>query len=92
LRQVEFASELERKTMARLTIQQAQAEAKWRWGGLLSRGYARFTETLKRPFQVGTNFFGSIRIRGQGTSWEGAFSDADKTTNGDKTDRKPRKE
>jgi hypothetical protein len=67
--------------MSRLTIQQAEVEAKWRWGGLFSRGFARHSETLKRPFQVGTIRFGSIRIRGQGTSWEGAFSDAARLTN-----------
>jgi hypothetical protein len=67
--------------MSRLTIQQAEAEARWRWGNLFSRGFARYSETLKRPFQVGTIRFGSVRIRGQGTSWEGAFSDAAKLTN-----------
>ena len=68
--------------MSRLTIQQAEAEAKWRWGRLfVLRGFARYDETLKRPFQVGTISFGSVRIRGQGTSWEGAFSDADRQTN-----------
>jgi len=68
--------------MSRLTIQQAEAEAKWRWGHLfVVRGFARYDETLKRPFQVGTISFGSVRIRGQGTSWEGAFSDAARQTN-----------
>jgi hypothetical protein len=67
--------------MSRLTIQQAEAEARWRWGSLFVRGFARYDETLKRPFQVGTVCFGSVRIRGQGTSWEGAFSDAAKLTN-----------
>jgi len=67
--------------MKRLTIQQAEAEAKWRWGSLLVRGFARYDDTLKRPFQVGTVCFGSVRIRGQGTSWEGAFSDAARQTN-----------
>jgi hypothetical protein len=67
--------------MNRLTIQQAEAEAKWRWGNLFVRGFARYDETLKRPFQVGTICFGSVRIHGQGTSWEGAFSDAARQTN-----------
>lgn len=67
--------------MRRLTIQQAEAEAKWRWGSLFVRGFARCDETLKRAFQVGTSFFGSVRVRGQGTSWEGAFSDAARQTN-----------
>lgn len=67
--------------MSRLTIQQAEAEARWRWGSLFVRGFARYDETLKRPFQVGTICFGSVRIRGQGTSWEGAFSDAARLTN-----------
>jgi hypothetical protein len=68
--------------MSRLTIQQAEAEAKWRWGHLfVVRGFARYDETLKRPFLVGTISFGSVRIRGRGTSWEGAFSDAARQTN-----------
>jgi hypothetical protein len=67
--------------MRRLTIQQAEAEAKWRWGSLFVRGFARCDETLKRAFQVGTRCFGSVRIRGQGSSWEGAFSDAARQTN-----------
>ena len=67
--------------MSRLTIQQAEAEARWRWGSLFVRGFARYDETLKRPFQVGTVCFGSVRMRGQGTSWEGAFSDAARQTN-----------
>lgn len=67
--------------MTRLTIQQAEAEAKWRWGSFFVQGFARCDETLKRAFQVGTRCFGSIRIRGQGTSWEGAFSDAARQTN-----------
>lgn len=67
--------------MSRLTIQQAEAEARWRWGNLLSRGFARYDETLKRPFLVGTVRFGSVRVRGQGSSWEGAFSDAVRQTN-----------
>jgi hypothetical protein len=69
------------RAMNRLTIQQAEVEARWRWGNLLVRGFARFDESLKRPFQVGTILFGKITIRGQGASWEGAFSDAAKQTN-----------
>jgi hypothetical protein len=67
--------------MSRLTIQQAEAEARWRWGSLFVRGFAHYDASLKRPFQVGTICFGSVRIRGQGTSWEGAFSDAARQTN-----------
>ena len=67
--------------MSRLTIQQAEAEARWRWGSLFVRGFARYDATLKRPFQVGTICFGTVRIRGQGVSWEGAFSDAARQTN-----------
>ena len=67
--------------MSRLTIQQAEAEARWRWGNLFVKGFARYDETVKRPFHVGTRFFGSVRIRGQGASWEGAFSDAARQTN-----------
>jgi len=75
--------------MSGLTIQQAEAEAKWRWGGLFTRGLARYSAALKRPFQVGTRFFGSVRIRGEGASWEGAFSDAARTTNGEQPTRRP---
>lgn len=64
-----------------LTIDQAEAEAKWRWGSLLERGFARYSSTLKKPFEVGTKFFGKIRIRGQGNSWEAAFGNADTETN-----------
>jgi hypothetical protein len=67
--------------MSRLTIQQAESEARWRWGSLFVRGLARYDEALKRPFQVGTICFGSVRIHGQGTSWEGAFTDAARLTN-----------
>ena len=50
-------------------------------GSLFVRGFARYDETLKRPFQVGTICFGSVRIRGQGASWEGAFNDGARQTN-----------
>lgn len=64
-----------------LTIHQAEAEAKWRWGSLLERGFARYSSTLKKPFEVGTKFFGTIKIRGKGNSWEAAFGNADTDTN-----------
>lgn len=68
-----------------LTIHQAESEAKWRWGNLLERGFARYSSTLKKPFEVGTKSFGRIKIRGKGNSWENAFSNADTETN----DKKP---
>jgi len=64
-----------------LTVYQAEAEARWRWGSLLARAFARYTSKLRRPFQVGTKTFGVTTIRGDGTSWEGAFHDADNRTN-----------
>jgi hypothetical protein len=70
-----------------LTIHQAEAEARWRWGGLLSRGFARIKENGRQPFEVGTIRFGSIRIRGEGTSWESAFGNASRRSNGDKPKR-----
>jgi hypothetical protein len=73
--------------MRALTIEQAEAEARWRWGGLFERGFARYTSALRKPFEVGTKHFGSIKVRGQGTSWEGAFSDADTMTNVKKSPR-----
>ena len=72
--------------MTSLTIQQAEAEARWRWGSLLERGFARSSSALRRPFEVGTKFFGTIKIRGQGNSWDAAFNNADTQTN-DKTSR-----
>jgi hypothetical protein len=71
----------EEKAMKPLTFNQAESEARWRWGGLFTRGVARYSSALRRPFEVGTKLFGSIKIRGQGTSWEGAFSNADTLTN-----------
>ena len=67
--------------MSRLTVQQAEREAKWRWGGLLSKGVARFVQNERLPFEVGTSFLGSVRIRGKGSSWEGAFQNAATQTN-----------
>jgi hypothetical protein len=67
-----------------LTVNQAEAEARWRWGGLFARGVARYSSLLKQPFQVGTKLFGAVTIRGQGTSWEGAFRNAADKTNGPK--------
>jgi hypothetical protein len=64
-----------------LTIFQAEAEARWRWSGLTVRAFARYTGKPRRPFQVGTKRFGVTTIRGEGESWEGAFSDADRRTN-----------
>jgi hypothetical protein len=72
--------------MKSLTIQQAESEARWRWGSLLERGFARYSSALRKPFEVGTKLFGTIKIRGQGNSWEAAFSNADTLTN-DKTPR-----
>lgn len=68
-----------------LTIHQAEAEAKWRWGGLLDRGFARYSSALKKPFEVGTKSFGTIKIRGKGNSWEAAFGNADNETNDKKS-------
>lgn len=64
-----------------LTINQAEAEARWRWGGILERGFAQYKGAESKPFQVGTKRFGRVTIRGKGTSWEGAFGNADKETN-----------
>jgi hypothetical protein len=67
-----------------LTVNQAESEARWRWGGLFSRGFARYSSGERRPFEVGTKSFGSVTIRGRGSSWEAAFHDADAATNGKK--------
>lgn len=65
-----------------LTVFEAEAEARWRWGGLLTRGLARYRPGARKPFEVGVRpRFGSIEIRGRGASWEAAFSDADTLTN-----------
>ena len=70
-----------------LTVYEAESEARWRWGSLFARGFARYSGKLSRPFEVGTKLFGSIQIRGRGTSWEGAFRQADTLTN----EKKPQK-
>ena len=64
-----------------LTVQQAEAEARWRWGGLLTRGVAQHSSELRLPFEVGTNLFGTVTIRGRGNSWESAFRNAADQTN-----------
>ncbi len=64
-----------------LTFSQAESEARWRWGGMFERAFARYKSTERKPFQVGTKLFGKIKVRGQGTSWEGAFGNADRETN-----------
>jgi|ERR1700730_16517459 hypothetical protein len=59
-----------------LTVHEAEREARWRWGGVLGRGFARYTRELRLPFEVGIKRFKTIKIRGQGSSWEGAFANA----------------
>jgi hypothetical protein len=59
-----------------LTVFDAEAEARWRWGGLFTQGFARYSSGQRRPFEVGTKRFGSIKIHGRGPSWEAAFSNA----------------
>jgi hypothetical protein len=66
-----------------LTIFQAEAEAGFRWGGLLARGFARHSSNLRLPFEVGIKRLGKIIIRGRGTSWESAFRSAADQTNAD---------
>ncbi len=63
-----------------LTVHQAEQEARWRWGGLFARGFARHSR--ERQFEVGTKRFGKVSVRGRGNSWEGAFANADGLTNG----------
>ena len=68
--------------MKPLTVFEAEAEARWRWGGLFSRGVARYSGGNRHPFEVGLKpRFGPIQIRGRGASWEAAFSNADNLTN-----------
>ncbi|HSP94269.1 MAG TPA: hypothetical protein VLU06_06935 [Thermoanaerobaculia bacterium] len=67
--------------MKPLTVFEAEAEARFRWGGLLARGFARYSPGMRKPFEVGTKRLGSINVRGRGTSWEAAFHDADTLTN-----------
>jgi len=65
-----------------LSFDQARAEAQWRWGGLLSRGFARYDQQNRSaPYQVGTRRFGSVKIRGEGSTWEYAFRDASNRAN-----------
>jgi hypothetical protein len=64
-----------------LTVFEAEAEARFRWGNLFVRGFARYTSGLRKPFEVGSKQFGSVNVRGRGTSWEGAFGNADILTN-----------
>lgn len=64
-----------------LTVQQAEAEARWRWGGFLTRGVAQHSSEHRFPFEVGTNLFGTVKIRGRGNSWESAFRNAADQTN-----------
>jgi hypothetical protein len=68
--------------MKPLTMEGAEAEARWRWGSLLllQRGFARYSGSMRR-YEVGTKRLGSITIRGQGASWEKAFANADTQTN-----------
>jgi hypothetical protein len=67
--------------MRPLTVFDAEAEARWRWGGLLVRGFARYASGKRLPYEVGTKQFGSVKIRGRGSSWESAFRNADTLTN-----------
>ena len=64
--------------MKSLTIYEAEAEARWRWGGLLKRGFARQSGAQRRSYEVGTKSFGSVTILGTGSSWENAFGNADR--------------
>jgi hypothetical protein len=66
-----------------MTIFQAESEARFRWGGILVRGFARHSANLRLPFEVGIKRFGKIIIRGRGTSWESAFRSAADQTNTD---------
>jgi hypothetical protein len=62
--------------MKQLSVFDAEAEARWRWGGLFTRGFARYSAGQRKPFEVGTRRFGSVKIRGRGASWEDAFRNA----------------
>ena len=72
-----------------LSYQQAESEARWRWGGLFSRGFVRYDPQSRQPFQVGTKRFGTVIVRGEGTSWESAFGNAARKSNGDKPGAPP---
>ena len=67
--------------MRPLTVFEAEAEARFRWGSLFARGFARYSPGMRKPFEVGVKRFGSVEIRGRGSSWEAAFHDADILTN-----------
>ena len=62
--------------MRQLTVFDAESEARWRWGGLFTQGFARYSAGQRSPFQVGTRRFGSVKIHGRGPSWEAAFRNA----------------
>lgn len=62
--------------MRQLTVFGAEAEARWRWGGLFTQGFARYAAGRRNPFEVGTKRFGSVKIHGRGPTWEAAFSNA----------------
>ena len=62
--------------MMSLSVFEAEAEARWRWGSFFTRGFARYSGGERKPFEVGARRFGSIKIRGRGNSWEAAFRDA----------------
>jgi len=62
--------------MGPMTVFEAESEAQWRWGGVLTRGVARYTTGTARPFEVGWKRLGAVTIRGRGVSWEAAFRDA----------------
>ena len=76
--------------MSSLTVFDALAEARWRWGGLLARGFARYLSGMRQPFEVGTKRLGSITVRGRGSSWEAAFANADTLTNHERSGRSRR--
>ena len=67
-----------------LSFEGARAEAQWRWGNLLFRGFARYDANRRLPYQVGTKAFGSVKLRGEGASWEQAFRDAAQRSNAGK--------
>ncbi len=68
--------------MKPLTVFEAEAEARFRWGGVFARGFARYSSGKHQPFEVGAKRFGTVEIRGRGSSWESAFNNADVLTNG----------
>ena len=71
-----------------LTVMQAEAEAQWRWGGLIVRGLARHTSAARNPFEVGTKRFGAVTVRGAGNSWEDAVRNAADRANGKSGEKK----